>query len=110
MVSKPSGGVSRMVTQYGTASSATACKAGYVPRLARASDLVCVTPDVQARTAQENAEAADRVDPAGAYGPNTCISGFVWREAFEGDLVCVTPDIRSQVREDNRLAASRSGQ
>jgi hypothetical protein len=108
MVSKPSSGVSGMVAQYGTASSGTGCKTGYVPRQARASDLVCVTPEVQARTAQENTEAANRVDPAGAYGPNTCISGYVWREAFEGDLVCVAPDIRAQVREDNRLAASRS--
>jgi hypothetical protein len=95
-----------MVASAGSA-PAGGCKAGYVPRQARASDFVCVTPEVQARTAQENAVAASRVDPAGAYGPNTCISGYVWREAFEGDLVCVTPDIRAQVREDNRLASSR---
>jgi hypothetical protein len=84
------------------------CIAGYVPRLASASDMVCVTPTVAARTQQENANAAKYRSPnGGAYGPNTCISGYVWREAFDGDSVCVTPDIRQQTWADNAAAASR---
>jgi hypothetical protein len=48
--------------------------------------------------AGEGGVAASRIDPAGAYGPNTCIDGFVWREAFAGDVVCVTPARREAVR------------
>ncbi len=82
------------------------CIAGYVPRLAAPSDVVCVTPTVAARTAQENTVAANFwVD--GAYGPQTCVQGLVWREAFDGDTVCVTPDIREQTWADNAAAASR---
>lgn len=84
-----------------------ACKPGFVWREARAGDLVCVTPEARERTASENAAAASRVDPDGAYGPATCISGFVWREAFEGDTVCVTPETRQLVRAENEAAASR---
>ncbi len=84
----------------------TGCAAGYVPRLAAASDAVCVTPAVAARTAQENFVAANFwVD--GAYGPQTCVQGLVWREAFDGDTVCVTPAIREQSWADNAAAASR---
>jgi hypothetical protein len=84
------------------------CKPGYVWRVARPDDLVCVTPASRSRVAAENRTAAERVQPGGgAYGPNTCRVGFVWREAFNGDGVCVTPDIRSLVREENRLAPSR---
>ncbi|MGW0041999.1 CAP domain-containing protein [Rhodococcus sp. NPDC003348] len=84
------------------------CVQGYVWREARVGDTVCVPPQVRSRTAQENATAADRVQPGGgAYGPNTCKQGFVWREAFNGDVVCVTPDIRSQTWADNAAADSR---
>jgi hypothetical protein len=83
------------------------CKPGFVWREARADDLVCVTPESRQRTANENAVAASRVDPNGAYGPATCISGFVWREAFEGDTVCVAPETRELVRAENLAAASR---
>lgn len=83
------------------------CKPGFVWRVANSSDLVCVTPESRQRIATENASAASRVDPGGAYGPASCISGFVWREAFRGDTVCVTPEARSTVREENRLAATR---
>lgn len=83
------------------------CKPGFVWRVANASDLVCVTPESRQRVAAENASAASRVDPRGAYGPASCVSGFVWREAFAGDTVCVTPEVRSLVRDENRLAASR---
>lgn len=84
------------------------CISGFVPRLARADDLVCVTPGSQARVRMENAMAAERVDPNGAWGPASCVSGFVWREAFDGDTVCVAPPIRDRVREENAIAASRT--
>ncbi|MGV3652093.1 MAG: hypothetical protein ACO1OK_11745, partial [Devosia sp.] len=57
--------------------------------------------------ADENRAARSRIDPRGAFGPNTCIPGFVWREAFGGDVVCVTPDRRETVRQENAIAASR---
>jgi hypothetical protein len=85
----------------------TACREGFVWRLARSQDLVCVTPKSKARTAKENKHAAKYRDPDGAYGPNSCIDGYVWREAFEGDSVCVTPDIRDVVRQENSLGPSR---
>ncbi len=88
--------------------AAQACKPGFVWRVARADDLVCVTPESRERVAQENRTASSRIQPGGgASGPFTCLSGFVWREAFEGDLVCVTPEVRSLVREENRVGPSR---
>lgn len=89
------------------AADPNACKSGFVWRLARPEDIVCVSPPAQARTADENHRAAERRDPAGAYGPHTCIAGYVWREAFAGDTVCVTPEARDLVAEENALAASR---
>jgi hypothetical protein len=91
----------------GAGQQAGRCLQGFVWRTASPNDLVCVTPEARARTTQENARAATRRDPNGAYGPESCISGFVWREAFAGDTVCVTPETRTLVREENRLAASR---
>ena len=79
------------------------CLSGFVWRVARPDDLVCVPPDSRARVAQENATAGQRVDPA--RRPN-CLSGFVWREAFSGDVVCVTPERRAAVREENRVGVS----
>jgi hypothetical protein len=88
--------------------SAFTCASGFVWRVARPSDLVCVTPESRARVAEENRTAAARVQPGGgAYGPNTCRSGYVWREAFGGDLVCVTPQVRALVVQENQLSASR---
>jgi hypothetical protein len=66
-----------------------------------------VTPASRQRAAEDNAMATGRVDPHGAYGPNTCVAGFVWREAFAGDMVCVTPAVRSATAEENRLGQSR---
>lgn len=83
------------------------CKSGFVWREASADDQVCVTPESRERVRSENSAAASRVDPAGAYGPNSCKAGFVWREAFSGDLVCVTPEVRALVREENAQAADR---
>ncbi|CAN5712507.1 hypothetical protein BH10ACT9_BH10ACT9_33200 [soil metagenome] len=84
------------------------CLQGFVWREARVGDVVCVTPGVRARTAQENANPlANRQPGGGASGPDTCLQGFVWRDAFAGDHVCVTPAIRSEAAADNAAAASR---
>jgi hypothetical protein len=83
------------------------CKPGFVWRVARPADLVCVTPESRQRVASENASASSRVDPSGAYGPASCRPGFVWREAFSGDTVCVTPEVRTLVQEENGQAATR---
>ncbi len=78
--------------------------------MARSTDYVCVPPASRSRTAQENALAASRVDPKGAYGPATCIGGYVWREAYAGDVVCVVPAVRSLVRDENRFGPERTEQ
>ena len=83
------------------------CKPGFVWRKAFPGDVVCVEPSQRDQAASDNAAAASRVDPNGAFGPNTCISGFVWREAGPNDIVCVEPHVRSRVAEDNRLAHAR---
>ena len=94
--------------QPAAAAPADTCRQGFVWREAFAGDLVCVTPAVRAQAANDNAQAATRVQPGGgAYGPNTCLSGFVWREAAPNDLVCVTPRTRDQTVADNRQAAAR---
>lgn len=84
------------------------CKSGFVWREARPTDYVCVPPASRNRTAQENASAASRVDPTGAYGAASCRSGYVWREAYSGDVVCVAPATRNQVRMENRLGPGRT--
>ena len=84
------------------------CKSGFVWRLARSNDLVCVTPQTRTDVARDNRLAAQRRQPGGgAFGPNTCKPGFVWREAFDGDTVCVPPDVRTKTKQDNALAAQR---
>jgi Mycobacterium membrane protein len=84
------------------------CIQGYVFRLARPGDLVCVVPAVRDRTAQENANPTQNRQPGGgAYGTDTCKQGFVWREAFDGDTICVTPEERAQTLADNAAAESR---
>jgi hypothetical protein len=108
-------GVADPRTRVSSASAAAAiareapatCLTGYVWRMARENDFVCVVPEARELAAQENRVAPQRWNPAGAYGPKSCISGFVWREAFKEDTVCVTPERREAVREENRLAASR---
>jgi hypothetical protein len=101
------GGRGSTIAAVATAPIAT-CLPGYVWRVARPSDLVCVTLQSRARVAEENRTAAARVEPrGGAYGPNTCRVGFVWREAFPGDLVCVTPEVRALVAGENRVAPNR---
>ena len=66
-----------------------------------------MTPDQRTLVAQDNAAAPTRVDPGGAYGPNTCIAGYVWRVARPEDLVCVTPEERTRVAQDNDAAPTR---
>jgi hypothetical protein len=84
------------------------CLEGFVWREANPSDLVCVTPAVRSRTAQENQRATSLREPnGGPYGPDTCKQGYVWREAFAGDTVCVTPAIRTEAATDNAAADSR---
>jgi hypothetical protein len=87
---------------------APTCRSGYVWREAYPGDTVCVEPDQRDQAAADNAAAASRVDPNGAYGPHTCVPGYVWREAREGDVVCVEPWVRDRVRADNAAAASRA--
>lgn len=91
-----------------TPPSSDICDLGYVWRQAVPTDHVCVTPATRSQAWYDNGQAASRVNPAGAYGPNTCIQGYVWREAVPGDFVCVTPDIRAQAASDNSQAASRA--
>jgi hypothetical protein len=79
-------------------------------RLAEAfpGDYVCVTPDIRAQAARDNAAAADRINPTNHdYGPDTCRFGYVWREANSSDHVCVEPAVRAQAAHDNALAAGR---
>jgi hypothetical protein len=80
------------------------CVQGYVWRVARPADTVCVTPAVLDLTAQENSAPDQNHDP---NREPYCLQGFVWREAFDGDTICVTPDIRQQTLADNAAAASR---
>ena len=83
------------------------CIDGYVWREAFVGDHVCVSPPVRAATAADNARAAERIDPGGAYGPQTCVAGFVWREARPSDRVCVIPKRRSGAAADNAAADAR---
>jgi hypothetical protein len=77
---------------------------GSVPRNARPGDMVCVSPQTAGLIQQESATAAEKVDPNGAYGPQSCKQGFVWREAFDGDTVCVTPQRRQETWQQNANA------
>jgi hypothetical protein len=91
------------------------CLPGYVWRVAKPDDLVCVTPEERDRVADDNAHAAERVDPSCRgtlrtpcpYGPSQCLPGYVWRDAWDGDAVCVTPDQRDQAHADNAHAQER---
>lgn len=80
------------------------CQNGYVWREAAPFDHVCVTPAERSQAAYDNSQANSRINPSGAYGPQSCVQGYVWRQAFGGDYVYVTPDQRSQVAYDNSQA------
>ena len=84
------------------------CLDGFVWRQATPRDHVCVTPEVHAQTARDNALAAvRRSSRSGSFGPDTCVAGYVWREALPGDRVCVTPATWQQVHDDNLTAGAR---
>lgn len=102
------------------------CIPGYVWRVAKKDDLVCVTPEVRAQTREENRLHRDRVVPlsvqemkiqsfciepgacrSASSGPRACLSGFVWREAVANDFTCVPPSSRAQARDDNSQARRR---
>ncbi len=82
------------------------CKDGYVYRLIRNSDKVCVPPASKAQADADNA-AADSRKLVNVYGADACAVGYVWREAFSGDHVCVTAAVRSQAQADNAAASLR---
>jgi len=82
------------------------CKDGYVQRLIKPSDKVCVPPASKAQADADNAAASSRTS-VGTYGATACKMGYVWREAYAGDVVCVTPATRTQAQADNTAAASR---
>jgi hypothetical protein len=103
----PCDGTQRPPPSTSSKPAADACASGYVWREARPTDHVCVTPASRDRVGQENRNASQRWDSAGAYGPKTCVQGYVWREAFQGDTVCVSPARRTEVKKENSLAASR---
>ena len=103
----PTGTVTQVATPD-VAVDGAACKSDFVWRAARVQDRVCVTPAARSRTARENAEAATRVNPAGAHGAKTCVAGYVWREAFPGDQVCVSPQARALVLQENSEASGRT--
>ncbi len=88
------------------------CLPGYVWRVSRPDDLVCVTPETRQLVEDDNLLAEERKDPACAagdceFGPDQCLPGYVWRVTTPDDLVCVTPEMRYLVEEDNFLAEER---
>jgi hypothetical protein len=84
--------------------SADSCVSGYVWRMARPSDHVCVVPAVRDQAAADNAAAASRWVSSADH---SCKPGFVWRGAFQGDDVCVALNVRTQTSHDNSAAAGR---
>jgi hypothetical protein len=86
------------------------CKDGYVPRLIKPNDKVCVPPSSKAQADADTAAAESRTilySLVNAYGPYACAYGYVHRNAFDGDLVCVESWVRDQVRDDNTVAQQR---
>jgi len=83
------------------------CVQGFVWREARGGDTVCVTPDIRAQVATQNANPGSNKDPLAGSGPESCSQGYVWREAFDGDTICVTPAFRQQMWDANAAAQSR---
>src|SRR5439155_18428220 len=68
----PNAPVSHRYGSAAAAATAATCKPGYVWRVARPQDLVCVTPAARSQSALENRNGPSHVNPAGAYGPNSC--------------------------------------
>ncbi|WP_433622866.1 PASTA domain-containing protein [Nocardia sp. CA-120079] len=91
-----------------TVSQGPPCKSGFVFRLAKPDDHVCVAQTIANRTKTENSQAASRVSATDhTYGPDTCIQGYVWREAVQDDHVCVTPQSRTDAATDNAADKDR---
>lgn len=80
------------------------CPPPYVPRLARPTDLTCVTVLSAAEAKADNDPDLQkaRKDPTGPYGPETCVQGYVWRDAFDGDTICVTGSTRTRSYWENQ--------
>jgi hypothetical protein len=105
----PASAASATTTTTATASAdpgPETCRQGYVWRVSRPSDLVCVTPKTRDQVAADNAAKNSRWTN-GAFGPHTCVVPYVWREAYSGDDVCVTANERSQAASDNGASAGR---
>jgi hypothetical protein len=84
------------------------CLDGFVWRQATPRDHVCVTPEVAAQTAGDNASAPTRRSATSStFGPDLCVAGFVWRAALPGDRVCVTPATWQQAHDDDLTAGAR---
>ncbi len=96
-----------------TTTTAPACQPGFVPRLTRPSDSVCVSPASAAQVVFENTPAVqDQRKPTprgGPYGPETCLVGWVWRDAYDGDTICVTGDTRARAAQENVDAPLHAG-
>ena len=87
------------------------CLEGFVWRNAAPFDHVCVTPDIRARVAQQNAEAPAHTTTYGPYyGEMQCMDGYVWRDAYAGDQTCVVDSDRDQAHADNQTAGDRLDQ
>ena len=77
------------------------CKDGYVHRLIKPNDKVCVSPVSKAQADADNKAAKSRKILAvllEAYGENACASGYVWRNAYSGDVACVDSGTRIRYR------------
>ena len=92
-----------------TTTATTPCQPGYVPRLTRPSDGVCVTPASAAQVRYDDDPAVqDTRKPTprgGPYGPETCLQGWVWRDAYSGDTICVDGATRDRTHQENLDAA-----
>ncbi|WP_219466065.1 hypothetical protein [Nonomuraea rhizosphaerae] len=82
------------------------CRQGYVWRVSRPSDLVCVAPGTRDQVAADNAARFSRWTN-GAYGPHTCKVPYVWRNAYSGDDVCVVNSQRTLAASDNAAGNAR---
>jgi hypothetical protein len=82
------------LTANASGGGSSGCGPGLVWRRATPGDRRCVSRQVHAATAFDNAHAGSRV-----AGPNgACKAGYVWRESTPADHVCVTPATRASAR------------
>ncbi|MFH8248765.1 hypothetical protein ACH3VR_00175 [Microbacterium sp. B2969] len=94
--------------------AADKCRTGYVYRLARPDDLVCVLPASAAQVINDNdplTQAQRKYnppDPTRPYGVDECLPGWVWRNAYSGDVACVTVDTRTRTAQENADASTHA--